>query len=418
MNKQQFLAAVRNKLAGVAQSDVERFLEYCGEMIDDRMEDGLTEEQAVEALGTVNEVAAQFLESAPPPEIEQETAPSGRGKKTVFGVRGEVHSINIRDAEYDICIRHAEDGRCRVVCREADKMKHTVSVQNGTLTITRTDTRRWHERLGNWGENTLSITAYLPKKVYQSLYLKTTSGDIEVAPGFQFSDAALLSTSGDISFAGDAEEGLYVQSRSGDVSVKDTTGGYIKTVTTSGDSQLSGLAADKLEMGTGSGDINAVYVTVKQQAEIQTLSGEIHLSEVKADALKANTSSGGLELACVQVAGQAMLETASGDISLVDMIAQALKVKTGSGDVEAHSAVVSGEAEFAAVSGDVHLKYSEADVIWIQTVSGDVEGSFLSPKHFVTHTVSGNVRVPASDASGGSCQVTTTSGDIRIRVTK
>lgn len=69
MSKEQFLAEIRGKLTGLPQADVERSLDYYREMIDDRVEDGLTEEQAVEAMGPAEEIAAQILMDAPLPKL-------------------------------------------------------------------------------------------------------------------------------------------------------------------------------------------------------------------------------------------------------------------------------------------------------------------------------------------------------------
>lgn len=75
MNKQQFLDAVRARLAGLPKADVERFLDYCREMIEGRMEDGLSEEAAVAAMGTPEYVASQFLMDTPPQNDFQSEAP-------------------------------------------------------------------------------------------------------------------------------------------------------------------------------------------------------------------------------------------------------------------------------------------------------------------------------------------------------
>jgi uncharacterized membrane protein len=50
---------------------VNRFIDYCREMIDDRMEDGLSEEEAVAAMGSPEYVASQFLMDAPRKAPEQ-----------------------------------------------------------------------------------------------------------------------------------------------------------------------------------------------------------------------------------------------------------------------------------------------------------------------------------------------------------
>lgn len=69
MNKQQFLAALRGRLYGLPQADIEKSLDFYAEMIDDRVEDGLTEEQAVLELGPVDEIAEQILLEQPLPRL-------------------------------------------------------------------------------------------------------------------------------------------------------------------------------------------------------------------------------------------------------------------------------------------------------------------------------------------------------------
>ena len=51
MRKEEFLMALRAGLTGLSPEGVEKLVEFCSEMIDDRMEDGLTEEEAVAAAG-------------------------------------------------------------------------------------------------------------------------------------------------------------------------------------------------------------------------------------------------------------------------------------------------------------------------------------------------------------------------------
>ena len=61
MTKFEFLTAVRSRLYGLPAEDVQRSLDYFAEMIDDRIEDGLSEEEAVAAIGTPDEAAASVL---------------------------------------------------------------------------------------------------------------------------------------------------------------------------------------------------------------------------------------------------------------------------------------------------------------------------------------------------------------------
>ena len=65
MNKNAFLAALLAKLAGLPQDDIGRSLEYYAECIDDAVEDGKSEEEAVAALGPVDEIANSIWSEVP-----------------------------------------------------------------------------------------------------------------------------------------------------------------------------------------------------------------------------------------------------------------------------------------------------------------------------------------------------------------
>lgn len=61
MTKISFILALHDKLSHLPQSEVEERLNFYSEMIEDRMEDGLSEEEAVLAVGNVDEIAEQII---------------------------------------------------------------------------------------------------------------------------------------------------------------------------------------------------------------------------------------------------------------------------------------------------------------------------------------------------------------------
>lgn len=56
MNKVEFLAQLRKLLGGLPQEDIEKSVEFYSEMIDDCMEDGMTETEAVASLGAIEDI--------------------------------------------------------------------------------------------------------------------------------------------------------------------------------------------------------------------------------------------------------------------------------------------------------------------------------------------------------------------------
>lgn len=69
MNKQEFLTALQNGLVGLPSDDITRWVDFYSEMLDDRIEDGLTELEAVEEIGTVEEVTSQILAETSLPKL-------------------------------------------------------------------------------------------------------------------------------------------------------------------------------------------------------------------------------------------------------------------------------------------------------------------------------------------------------------
>ena len=81
MRKQEFLSQLRDGLRGLPQEDIEERLTFYGEMIEDRMEDGLSETDAVSAVGTVDEIVAQAIADTPLAKIAKERMRSNRRLK-------------------------------------------------------------------------------------------------------------------------------------------------------------------------------------------------------------------------------------------------------------------------------------------------------------------------------------------------
>ena len=67
MKKKEFLEKLQASLWAMPETDKQRSVDYYAEMIDDRMEDGLSEEEAVAAIGDLDEIVKQILNESPRP---------------------------------------------------------------------------------------------------------------------------------------------------------------------------------------------------------------------------------------------------------------------------------------------------------------------------------------------------------------
>ena len=78
MNKETFLQELRDGLPGMPQADLEERLSFYGEMIDDRIEEGLSEDEAVACVGPVEEVIAQIAADMPIAKLVKEKVAAKR----------------------------------------------------------------------------------------------------------------------------------------------------------------------------------------------------------------------------------------------------------------------------------------------------------------------------------------------------
>ena len=65
MKKDAFLNELRSRLSGLPQSDIEDRIAFFGEMIDGRMEDGMSEDDAVAAMEPIDTIVGQIMSEIP-----------------------------------------------------------------------------------------------------------------------------------------------------------------------------------------------------------------------------------------------------------------------------------------------------------------------------------------------------------------
>ena len=268
-------------------------------------------------------------------------------------------NISVDTVTAQIVFAPSNDGFCTVVCHEDEKAKHTVSVKDGTLTIEIQDDRSVFDFVGHIGINfdTPKITVYLPKTECGSLYIREDTGDVEIPKEFTFRDVDISVTTGAVG---------YYASASGAVKIRATTGSI----------QVESISAPSLDLTVTTGKVTLSDAQCTGDVKIFVTTGKAVLSDLACYNVISAGSTGGLTLENVIATQKLSLERSTGDIK---------------------------------------LESCDAAEIYIKTDTGDITGSLLSEKMFYAHTDTGHADVPKS-TSGGKCEITTDTGDIRITV--
>ena len=69
MDKKEFLSALEARLAGLPEADRQSSLDFYAEMLDDLTEGGMTEQEAVASLGSVDAIVQEILMDTPLPKL-------------------------------------------------------------------------------------------------------------------------------------------------------------------------------------------------------------------------------------------------------------------------------------------------------------------------------------------------------------
>ena len=72
MTKTQFILELSEKLSGLPKEDVKKSIEFYAEMIDDRMDEGMSEADAISAIGSVDAIAEEILGEIPMVKLVKE----------------------------------------------------------------------------------------------------------------------------------------------------------------------------------------------------------------------------------------------------------------------------------------------------------------------------------------------------------
>ncbi len=299
-------------------------------------------------------------------------------KKTV-NITEPFQNIKINEIIHDVEVLPSADGSCRVEYYDIDKFFHSISVDNGTLSISYSDQRKWFDFFGMSLSGNLVLRLYLPEESYRSLKIKGLSSDINVSPDFNFGEAEIECGSGSLKFSGCVEGSLSADSTSGDI--------YLENLSC--------------------GELSA-----------RSSSGNVILSDLRAEELSAGASSGNVKISSAAVSGKISLSTTSGDIKLDNSSASSLYAESSSGDIDCLDTCSSGAFELETTSGNIFLSAVDGGEMKLKSSSGNITGTLLSVKNFVTRSSSGNVRVSDSDSSAAACTITTSSGNIAIDIIK
>ena len=263
-------------------------------------------------------------------------------------------AIDTEDCDVKFAMFSGRDD-CMVEIRSYKNVKHTAAVEDGTLKIKMVDKRNWTDRINIGWTESMEMTVYLPAAEYESMQVRTSTGDIMILEEPSFKEMLLRTGTGDISCAGMRGDVLDCMTSTGDISLQNSVADVLKLQSNTGDFKVSMVTSDEIHMTTNTGDVDAQNLNVRM-----------------------------------------------------------FTCSTDTGDLELEKVLVEDYLQVRTTAGDVEIENCDAGWVDVETDTGDVTGHFLTPKWFSAFSDTGDVTVP-NTPEGGECRIQTDSGDIKFK---
>ena len=268
----------------------------------------------------------------------------------------DYQNISIVTDTADIVFVPSETGETTVVCYEPEHTEHSVTVTDSTLIISVQNTRKWYEHI-SLSFSTPKITVSMPRGEYGMLLATASTGNVEIPECFKFETMGISENTGNVT----------------------------------------------------------VFSPVLGAVSIKGSTGAIRVENITAGALNLSVTTGSITVSNIDCKGDATFNVSTGKTVLTDLTCKNVISHGDTGSLRMTNVVAAGSFRLSRSTGDIQLDGSDAAEIFVQTDTGNVTGTLLSEKVFITQTDTGRVRVP-NTASGGTCEIRTDTGDIKLDI--
>ena len=140
----------------------------------------------------------------------------------------------------------------------------------------------------------------------------------------------------------------------------------------------------------------------------------ISLPQAELESLKVDLSTGKVTMEKLNV-GNLDISVTTGKVTLTDISCKNLTSTGITGDIALKNVVAAEKFSITRTTGDIRFDNCDAAQITATTNTGDIEGSLRTDKVFIAKTTTGDIELPET-TTGGTCKLSTTTGDIEITI--
>ena len=420
MNKQEYLDNLANALSEFGDDVKNEIVNDYEEHFNAALENGKTEEQVAEELGSIEELVTDLREltgalkqeekqanatEEKADEKQNEAGDNNNEKKNGFNLKGEDFTKAVNEFAKDVAgfIGFA----AAKLANGAEKVGNNVYDKSGEFTG---EVKRG---FGNVSEKVVNKSTEFAKEIKNSFSntrnVAPDDGErtvVETRETFDDDEAKK------IIFEGDCADVTLEKAADGKVTINyDNEGTPSQQLTYKFSFEQKGdtiIASVKKQLGSANyfRHMKAPQINVTiavpddfEKVTVKNASGDITANDV-----------------CIK---EISFATMSGDVYINNVVSEKLSINSASGDVDINNAKA-GIITAETISGDVSAERLEADKTNFKTVSGDVEINAVKkaeenkPVEINANTVSGDVNIEITNTTGYEAVIGTCSGAVSL----
>ena len=149
--------------------------------------------------------------------------------------------------------------------------------------------------------------------------------------------------------------------------------------------------------------------------DISVSTGNITVNDLVTQNLSLSVSTGQIAAQKIACEETFQLRVSTGKSELTDIQCKNLISAGNTGDLTLRNVVAAETISLVRTTGDIRFDRCDAQEISAKTNTGDVTGTLLTEKIFSLQTGTGKITVPQT-ATGGKCNITTSTGNITLQI--
>ncbi len=163
-------------------------------------------------------------------------------------------NISIQTDTADVVIRPSETDETKVVCKEQERLKHSVTVEDGTLVIRLTDTREWTDYVLNFAFT--KVTVYVPETQLKDITVKNSTGNITLQNMVVDGQISVKNSTGNVKFKDCDAASVLVKNSTGNITGNFLTEKQFVTKVSTGDVSVPDCkSGGRCEIITSTGNV-------------------------------------------------------------------------------------------------------------------------------------------------------------------